>query len=151
MELKKSFYAFIFSIVTIGFLSFLTYETKYGVLLLASFGATMVLLFGYPESPFSKPKNIFFGHVLTSFIGIAFFNWVPLPIAITIPLAVSFGVAFMILFDVTHPPAGGNPIIMISSSASFDFLLMPVTVGTIFVIFFGIFLNRLLAKNNYPN
>ena len=150
MRLRKSIFALISSLVTIGFLSLLTYETKHGVFLLASFGATMVLLFGYPESPFSKPKNIFFGHVLTSFIGIAFFNLVPLPMAITIPLAVSFGVALMILLDVTHPPAGGNPIIMITSSASLDFLIMPVIIGTIFLIVFGIFLNRFLAKNNYP-
>ena len=151
LKLKKTFFALIFSIITIGFLSFLTYKINLGVFLLASFGSTMVLLFGYPESPFAKPKNIFFGHILTSLTGIIFFKYISLPIFIIIPLAVGLGIAIMIFFDVTHPPAGGNPIIMISSSASFDFLFTPVITGTILVIIFGFFLNRFVAKNNYPS
>ena len=150
-KLKKTFFALIFSIITIGLLSFLTYKINLGVFLLASFGSTMVLLFGYPESPFAKPKNIFFGHILTSLTGIIFFKYISLPIFIIIPLAVGLGIAIMIFFDVTHPPAGGNPIIMISSSASFDFLFTPVITGTILVIIFGFFLNRFVAKNNYPS
>ena len=151
LKLKKTFFALIFSIITIGLLSLLTYKINLGVFLLASFGSTMVLLFGYPESPFAKPKNIFFGHILTSLTGIIFFNYISLPIFIIIPLAVGLGIAIMIFFDVTHPPAGGNPIIMISSSASFDFLFTPVITGTILVIIFGFFLNRFVAKNNYPS
>ncbi len=151
LKLKKTFFALIFSIITIGLLSFLTYKINLGIFLLASFGSTMVLLFGYPESPFAKPKNIFFGHILTSLTGIIFFKYISLPIFIIIPLAVGLGIAIMIFFDVTHPPAGGNPIIMISSSASFDFLFTPVITGTILVIIFGFFLNRFVAKNNYPS
>ena len=151
LKLKKTFFALIFSIITIGLLSFLTYKINLGVFLIASFGSTMVLLFGYPESPFAKPKNIFFGHILTSLTGIIFFKYISLPIFIIIPLAVGLGIAIMIFFDVTHPPAGGNPIIMISSSASFDFLFTPVITGTILVIIFGFFLNRFVAKNNYPS
>ena len=151
LKLKKTFFALIFSLITIGLLSFLTYKINLGIFLLASFGSTMVLLFGYPESPFAKPKNIFFGHVLTSLTGIIFFKYISLPIFIIIPLAVGLGIAIMIFFDVTHPPAGGNPIIMISSSASFDFLFTPVITGTILVIIFGFFLNRFVAKNNYPS
>ena len=151
LKLKKTFFALIFSIITIGLLSFLTYKINLGVFLLASFGSTMVLIFGYPESPFAKPKNIFFGHILTSLTGIIFFKYISLPIFIIIPLAVGLGIAIMIFFDVTHPPAGGNPIIMISSSASFDFLFTPVITGTILVIIFGFFLNRFVAKNNYPS
>lgn len=151
LKLKKTFFALIFSVMTIGLLSFLTYKINLGVFLLASFGSTMVLLFGYPESPFAKPKNIFFGHILTSLIGIIFFKYISLPIFIIIPLAVGLGIAIMIFFGVTHPPAGGNPIIMISSSASFDFLFTPVITGSILVIIFGFFLNRFVAKNNYPS
>lgn len=149
-DLKKVFLASIFSIFTIGLLSFLTYRLNLGIFLLASFGSTMVLLFGYPESPFAKPKNIFFGHVLTSLIGILFFKFISLPIFIIIPLAVGLGVAIMIGFNIAHPPAGGNPIIMISSSASFEFLLSPVISGSIILIVFGFVLNRFVANNNYP-
>ena len=69
---KQSIFAGIFSIFTIGVLTILTYKTEYGVFLIASFGSSMVLLYGYPESPFAQPKNIFFGHVVTSVVGIFF-------------------------------------------------------------------------------
>ena len=146
----QSTLAGIFSIITIGFLTVLTYKTSYGIFLIASFGSTMVLLYGYPESPFAQPKNIILGHFLTALIGIIFLNFVPLPIFLNIPLAVGFGVMFMILLKVTHPPAGGNPIIVIIGSVSFDYLLTPVLIGSIIVVMFGVIINKFLFKKEYP-
>ena len=139
-----------FSLITIGVLTVLTYKTSYGIFLIASFGSTMVLLYGYPESPFAQPKNIILGHFLTALIGIIFLNFVPLPIFLNIPIAVGFGVMFMILFKVTHPPAGGNPIIVIIGSVSFDYLLTPVFIGSIIVVMFGVIINKFLFKKEYP-
>ena len=138
------------SAILISILSLLTYETTLGLFLSASFGSTMVLLFGYPESPFAQPKNIFFGHLLTSFVGIFFLYLVPLPIYIIIPISVGFGVGLMILLKITHPPAGGNPIIVIMSSVSPDYLINPIIIGTGIVLLFGVVLNRLILKKKYP-
>ena len=148
--LIQSTLAGIFSFVTILILAFLTYKTPYGLFLIASFGSTMVLLYGFPESPFAQPKNVILGHFLTSLIGIIFLNFVPLPIFINIPIAVGFGVMFMILLKVTHPPAGGNPIIVIIGSVSYDYLLSPVILGSIIVVIFGVVINKLLLKKKYP-
>ena len=150
-NLIKSFIAALFSAITIAMLTYLTYKTQYGVFLIASFGSSMVLLFGYPESPFAQPKNIFFGHLLTSIVGVLFVNFILLPIYIIIPLAVGIGVGLMILFNVTHPPAGGNPIIVIMGGVSYDYLLSPIITGSIIVLIFGIVLNRFIAKKKYPN
>ena len=150
-NLKQSIFAGLFSIITIGILTLLTYKTNFGVFLIASFGSSMVLLFGYPDSPFAQPKNVFFGHLLTALVGIMFLKFIPLPIFITIPLAVGFGVGLMILFNVTHPPAGGNPIIVIIGGVSFEYLLSPVISGSIIIIIFAIVLNRLILKKNYPS
>ena len=151
LNIKKSLIAAVFSTFTIGVLSLLTYKTPYGLFLIASFGSTMVLLYGYPESPFAKPKNIFFGHLLTAFVGVLFVNYVPLPIYVIIPLAVGAGVGLMIILNVTHPPAGGNPIIVIMGSVSFEYLISPVISGSIIVIVFGVILNKFIAKRKYPN
>ena len=150
-NIKKSLIAAVFSTFTIGVLSLLTYKTPYGLFLIASFGSTMVLLYGYPESPFAKPKNIFFGHLLTAFVGVFFVNYVPLPIYVIIPLAVGAGVGLMIILNVTHPPAGGNPIIVIMGSVSFEYLISPVISGSIIVIIFGVILNKFIANRKYPN
>ena len=150
VNIKQSFFAGIFSIVTIGILTVLTYKTEFGIFLIASFGSSMVLLYGYPESPFAQPKNVFFGHLLTSVVGMFFLYLVPLPLYIILPFAVGFGVCLMILLKVTHPPAGGNPIIVIMGSVSPDYLLSPVISGSIIILFFGVIINRFILKKNYP-
>ncbi len=150
IEIKKSILAGLFSSMTIGILTLLTYKTSYGVFLIASFGSSMVLLYGYPESPFAQPKNIFFGHLLTAIVGVAFLYFVQLPIYIIIPLAVGFGVGLMILMNVTHPPAGGNPIIVIMGSVSLDYLINPIIIGSLIILSFGVVLNRLILKKKYP-
>ena len=148
---KQSFLAGFFSIITIGILTFLTYRTEFGIFLLASFGSSMVLLYGYPESPFAQPKNVFFGHLVTSLVGLFFLYLVPLPIFLTIPLAVGFGVGLMILLNITHPPAGGNPIIVIIGSVSLDYLINPVILGSIIIIIFAIIINKIILKKPYPS
>ena len=150
-NIKQSFLSGLFSIFTIALLTFLTYKTELGIFLLASFGSSMVLLYGYSESPFAQPKNVFFGHFTTTLVGLFFLHFIPLPIFVIIPLAVGFGVGLMILLNVTHPPAGGNPIIVIIGSVSFDYLLSPVITGSILIIIFAIVINRFILKKNYPS
>ena len=149
-NLKQSFIAGLFSIITIGILTLLTYKTEFGIFLIASFGSSMVLLYGYPESPFAQPKNVFFGHLVTASVGMFFLYLIPLPLFIIIPLAVGFGVGLMILLNVTHPPAGGNPIIVIIGSVSYDYLLSPIILGSIIVLVFGIVINKFVLKKKYP-
>ncbi len=150
VDIVKPIIAGLFSAITIGVLTLLTYKTEFGIFLIASFGSSMVLLFGYPESPFAQPKNIFFGHLLTSLVGIIFLYMVPLPIYVLLPLAVGFGVGLMILLNVTHPPAGGNPIIVIMGSVSLDYLINPIIIGSLIILIFGVILNRLILKKKYP-
>ena len=146
----KALVAGLFSIITISALTLLTYKTEFGIFLIASFGSTMVLLYGYPESPFAQPKNIFFGHLITSLAGLFFLYFIPLPLYLILPLAVGLGVFLMILLNITHPPAGGNPIIIIVGSVSVEYLLSPVILGSAIIVIFGLVINRLILKKKYP-
>ena len=150
VDITKSFLAGLFSAITLGVLTLLTYKTEFGVFLITSFGSSMVLVFGYPESTFSQPKNIFFGHVLTSIVGIMILYIVPLPIYLLIPLAVGLGTGLMILFNIVHPPAGANPIIVIMGSVSLDYLINPIITGSLIILLFGLVLNRHILKKKYP-
>jgi CBS-domain-containing membrane protein len=140
---KRALIAKIFSIITIGTLSFLSFKTQYGLFLVGSFGASMVLVFGYPESPFAQPKNVFFGHL-------NFFSIEQHYLFLQIAVAVGLGIFLMILLGVTHPPAGGNPIFIILGGATYQFLLNPIILGSIIIIVYAIILNRFILKKNYP-
>ena len=124
---KKALLAGFFSAFTIGVLTILTYKSSLGLFLAGSFGSSMVLLFGFPESPFAQPKNVFFGHLVTALVGVIFVSLIPFPIYINIALAVGVGIFLMILLNVVHPPAGGNPIMVIIGSVSYDYLFFPVS------------------------
>ncbi len=147
---KKALIAGIFSAFTIGVLTILTYKSAFGLFLAGSFGSSMVLLFGFPESPFAQPRNVFFGHLVTALVGVIFVNFIPLPIYISIALAVGFGIFFMIVLNVVHPPAGGNPIMVIIGSVSYDYLIFPIISGCIIIILLAIMINKFLLKKNYP-
>ena len=147
---KKALVAGFFSAFTIGVLTILTYKSALGLFLAGSFGSSMVLLFGFPESPFAQPRNVFFGHLVTTSVGVIFVNFIPLPIFISIAIAVGIGVFFMILLNVVHPPAGGNPIMVIIGSVSYDYLLFPIITGCFIIIILAIIINKFLLKRNYP-
>jgi CBS-domain-containing membrane protein len=146
----KAIIAGFFSAVTIGVLTVLTYKTTLGLFIAASFGSSMVLLFGFPESPFAQPKNVFFGHLVTALVGVFFVNFIPLPIYISIAGAVGIGIFLMIILDVVHPPAGGNPIMVIIGSASFEYLINPIIFGCILILLIAIIVNKFLLKKDYP-
>ena len=148
--LKKASLAGIFSAFTIGVLTVLTYKSALGLFLAGSFGSSMVLLFGFPESPFAQPKNVFFGHLVTALVGVVFVTLIQLPIYVNIALAVGVGIFLMILLNVVHPPAGGNPIMVIIGSVSYDYLLSPIIFGCIIIISLAIIINKFLLKKNYP-
>jgi len=147
---KKALLAGIFSAFTIGVLTVLTFKSTLGLFIAGSFGSSMVLLFGFPESPFAQPKNVFFGHLVTALVGVIFVTLVPLPMFINIALAVGVGIFLMILFNIVHPPAGGNPIMVIIGSVSYDYLLSPIIFGCIIIISLAILINKFLLKKNYP-
>ena len=147
---NKAILAGVFSAFTIGVLTVLTYKSALGLFIAGSFGSSMVLLFGFPESPFAQPKNVFFGHLVTALVGVIFVAFVPLPMFVNIALAVGVGIFFMILLNVVHPPAGGNPIMVIIGSASYDYLINPIIFGCIIILLLAIIINKYLLKKNYP-
>ena len=142
------------AMVTILILGYITYksflsDTNYGLWLIASFGSTVVVVFGYPNNEFAQPKNIFFGHLLTAFVGVVFVTFSEVNF-VTMGLAVGIATMLMIALNITHPPAGANPIAVMIGGVSFQFLVFPIMVGAITIIIGGIIYNSLILKRKYP-
>ncbi|EGU32980.1 HPP family protein [Vibrio sp. N418] len=123
-------------------------DTPY--VLIAPFGATMVLIFGVHRSPLAQPKNVIFGHLITAFVGLIFINFLPVN-SLTLGLAVGVGLFLMLLCNVTHPPAGGNPLlIMLTGHTRWTFLLHPILIGTVAIVVLAMLYHRFIPGHVYP-
>ena len=146
--------------ITIAILAYITFQsilsdTNYGLWLAASFGSSVVVVFGYTDNEFSQPKNVLFGHLLCALEGIIFVMLFKISqdrsiFFLAIGIAVGISVMLMMAFKITHPPAGGNTIVVMIAQDSFQFLLFPIMVGAITIIIGGIIYNRFILKKNYP-
>ena len=135
--------------IIIGLLAFLSLETSTGFWLMFSFGSTTLIVLIFYDSEFAQPGNIFFGHLLGIIIGILFNEFIGISF-ITLGLAVGTTVTLMIYFKVIHPPAAANPLIALFADVSLEYILFPVVVGTIVIIFLSIIINHYILKRNYP-
>ena len=59
-------------------------------------------------------------------------------------------VALMVYLKVMHPPAASNPLVVLFTDVSFDFILFPVISGTIVIILMSVFINKIILKRSYP-
>ena len=111
--------------------------------------------FGYPDNEFAQPKNVLFGHLLCTLVGIIFVTLFEISqdrsiFFLAIGLAVGISVMLMMALKITHPPAGGNTIVVIIAQDSFQYLIFPIMVGAITIIIGGIIYNQLILKKKYP-
>ena len=146
--------------VTITVLTYITFEsvlsgTNYGLWLTASFGSSVVVVFGYPNNEFSQPKNVLLGHITCALVGIIFVTLFKITqdrsiFFLAIGLAVGISVMLMMIFKITHPPAGGNTIVIMMAQESFQFLLFPIITGAVTIIIGGVIYNRFILKKKYP-
>jgi CBS-domain-containing membrane protein len=118
-------------------------------LVLGSFGASCVLVFGFPDVPFSQPRNILGGHFLSSFIGLVCLvlfgaTWW------SVGIAVGTAISVMMLTRTTHPPAGSNPVIIYLTKPAWSFLLFPTVFGAIILIIIALLYNNYTRKGRYP-
>ena len=135
--------------IVIGVLAFLTLRTSAGILLMFSFGATVFLVFALHELETAQPKNVFFGHLVSVLVGIIFNETIGFSFY-SLGLAVGVSVALMIYLKIMHPPAASNPLVVLFTDVSFEYILFPVIFGTIAIIVMSIFLNRIVLKRKYP-
>ncbi len=135
--------------LVIGVLAFLTLRTSSGIWLMFSFGATIFIVFVLYSLETAQPKNIFFGHLVSVLVGIIFNETIGFSFY-SLGLSVGVAVALMVYLKIMHPPAASNPLVVLFTDVSFDFVLFPVITGTIVIILMSVFINKIILKRNYP-
>ena len=129
-------------------LSFLNGFNEAYIWLIPPFGATLVLVMSVHQSPLAQPKNIFFGHVLSGLSGLIVITLIGSNIY-CLGLGVGLAIFIMMITNTVHPPAGGNPLIVILGDQTLSFIVMPLAVGSIIIILFAVIYNRIF-KRTYP-
>ncbi len=112
--------------------------------LIASFGATSVLIFAVPQSPFSHPKNVFLGHLISAIVGLSMvvvfqylgcfdsLQW------LAAGIAASVAIVAMVITDTVHPPGGATALVFVLSGYNnvLD-LFLPVLFGLMVLMIFA--------------
>ena len=135
--------------ICITLLAYLNISNAGNLWLIPPFGASIILITAAHSSPLAQPRNIFFGHIISSICGLLvvyFFDITFLSIGLSVGLAVSL----MMITKTVHPPAGANPIIIIMGNEGLSFLLMPISLGAAVLVLYAIIFNKYICKRDYP-
>lgn len=118
-------------------------------LMIGSFGASAVLLYGTPDSALAQPRNVLGGHLLSALVGCAmaaFLGTGPLVLAAAVGLAI----VVMHFTHTLHPPGGATAVIAVHDHAGWLFPLLPVTVGAAILVVIAVLANNIVNHRQYP-
>jgi len=124
------------------------------VMLIGSFGASAVLIYGAVNSPLAQPRNFVGGHVVSALIGVSFYKLVPLP-WLASSLAVATAIALMHLTKTLHPPGGATALIAVIGSdkihaLGYMYVITPVALGALIMLVVSLIVNNIPKDRRYP-
>lgn len=125
------------------------------LMLIGSFGASAVLLYGAVKSPLAQPRNLMGGHVLSAVIGVAAYTVLGEQLWLAAATAVATAIAVMHLTKTLHPPGGATALIAVIGGESihglgFLYALVPVGTGAAVMLCIALLVNNLSGNRRYP-
>ena len=125
------------------------------MMLIGSFGASAVLVFGAVRSPLAQPRNLIGGHVLSGIVGVACFQAFGGPSVLAVAVAVATAIALMHATRTLHPPGGATALIAVIGSErvhelGYLFAFVPAGTGAVLMLAVGLLVNNLAATRRYP-
>jgi len=126
----------------------------YPLMLLGSMGASAVLLFAAPHSPFAQPWNLVGGHLLSALAGWLCGLLIPAPI-IAAGVAVGSAIFLMHLMHCLHPPGAATALTFVLSASQFHLMgghwvALVVGANTLIALLLALLFNNLLPGRRYP-
>ncbi len=142
-------------IAIVAWVNRLFFEGTDLTMMIGSFGATAVLVYGAVRSPLAQPRNMVGGHIISAFIGVAcwkLFHQFPW---LAEAAAVATAIAVMHLTRTLHPPGGATALIAVIGSPDihklgFWYVLMPATLGPLILLLVALLVNNIPASRRYP-
>lgn len=125
-------------ILGVYFVSSSLLEAQGAAMIVASMGASAVLLYAVPHSALAQPWNVIGGHLVSAVIGVSCARFIP-DMLLAAALSVGFAIAAMHYLRCIHPPGGatalsaviGGPMI---SALGYSYVLQPVLINCIVIL-----------------
>lgn len=134
--------------LAIGAMEWLSVAMRYPLAVIP-FATSIVLVIALPNSRPAQPRALVGGHLVTTLIGLIVVK-VAGPHAWAAAVAVGFAIAAMFVTDTLHPPAGINPLLVVSNDLSWPFLLAPVFAGALMLLAFAFVWHRVVRRERWP-
>jgi CBS-domain-containing membrane protein len=154
-EIGWSWMGSLLGIAAVGYLNDRLLEGSDLVLIIGSFGASAVLIFGAVKSPLAQPPNLIGGHLISALIGVSAYKllhpWIWLAAAVAVPTAI----AAMHATKTLHPPGGATALIAVIGgdkihNLGYLYALMPVTAGAAILLVVALIVNNIPKTRRYP-
>jgi CBS-domain-containing membrane protein len=125
------------------------------MMILGSFGASAVLIYGAIRSPLAQPRNLLGGHILSAIIGVTAFQLLGGQPWLAAAVAVSTSIAVMHLTRTLHPPGGATALIAVIGGESvhnlgYLYVLMPTAAGACVMLLVALVVNNIPKNRKYP-
>lgn len=155
---REKFWSFMGAFVGLFFIAYIQHlqvSKLENVLLIGSFGASAVLIYGAIDSPLAQPRNLIGGHLIAAFIGVSIAQIIPNIIFIAAPLAVALSIIAMQWSKTLHPPGGATALIAVAGEdkikeLGYYYLLSPVLSGITILLVVALIFNNITNKRQYP-
>lgn len=123
-------------------------------IIVASMGASAVLLFAVPHGPLSQPWALIGGHFFSAIVGVSCAKYIP-DVFIAAPLAVGIAVSAMYYLNCVHPPGGATALSAVVGGESvhalgYQYVLTPAMINVVTILAIAIAFNYLFRWRRYP-
>jgi len=149
-RLRSVFGAFIGLLLVITLARYLGELSGIDEWLMASLGASALLVFALPGSPMAQPWAVIAGNTISALIGVSCFHLIGEPL-LALPAAAALSILGMFVLRCLHPPAAAVALIaVLGHIAHYRYAVFPVMVDSIFLVMAGAAYSNLTGKR-YPN
>src|SRR5438552_2651588 len=134
--------------IAIGIMEWFSVAAHYPLAVIP-FATSVVLVIGSPEAEPAQPRALIGGHVVSALVGFAVLKLTgPQPWAAA--TAVGLAILAMYLTGTFHPPAGINPLLVVSGNLPWTFLFAPVLAGALLLTAFSYLWHRGVRRQPWP-
>ncbi|MCP4197584.1 MAG: HPP family protein [Proteobacteria bacterium] len=154
-EIACSWVGALIGIGAVALINFHLLDDSALVMIIGSFGASAVLVYGAISSPLAQPRNLIGGHILSAVVGVATYQIFQDQIWLASSISVATAVALMHATKTLHPPGGATALIAVIGGdrihdLGFLYALVPAGLGALVMLVVALVVNNMVPGRRYP-